>query len=325
MSVSPPFHIERPLAWLPPGGATVEVTTRTIHGRFLLAPSQDSKWIFEGALGRALEKHPEIQLHGYFALSNHYTLLLTAPDAKVLADFLCHFNSKLARELGRLHGWREKIWGRRARKIPVVDEGAQVDRLRYLLAQGTKEGLVARPSDWPGASCVEALLTGKKASGVWFDRTAEYKARLRGEKPTKFAHAQGCEVKLTPLPCWAHLSEGEQRRLCADLVRGIEEDAAKENARRGRRPMGAKKVLAQEPLSRPQVIAKSPAPLVHASTRRARLSFFRLYASFVEMFRAAAEKLRRGLVEAIDEFPPGCFPPRFPFRSQPPGPAALLA
>src|SRR6202022_4709352 len=74
-----------------------------------------------------------------------------------LASFMGHFNSNLAREAGRLVRWREKFWGRRYQAIPISEEeAAQVERLRYVLAHGCKEGLVERLRDWPGVSAVRA-------------------------------------------------------------------------------------------------------------------------------------------------------------------------
>lgn len=50
---------------------------------------------------------------------------------------VCHFLSKLAREVGRLTGWREKIFGRRYQAIVISsEEAAQIERLRYILANG---------------------------------------------------------------------------------------------------------------------------------------------------------------------------------------------
>jgi hypothetical protein len=38
-------------------------------------------------------------------------------------------------------------------------------RLRYLLEQGCKEGLVRSPRQWPGATGIEALLSGRPLDG----------------------------------------------------------------------------------------------------------------------------------------------------------------
>jgi hypothetical protein len=56
-----------------------------------------------------------------------------------------YFSGKLAKEVGRLTGWTQKIFGRRYQAIVVSDEeAAQLERLRYGLAHGCKEGLVEK-------------------------------------------------------------------------------------------------------------------------------------------------------------------------------------
>jgi len=43
---------------------------------------------------------------------------------------MCHFNSKLAKEVGRLTGWREKIFGRRYQAVLVSPEEADRAHVR---------------------------------------------------------------------------------------------------------------------------------------------------------------------------------------------------
>ena len=75
---------------------------------------------------------------------------------------------------------RDSCVHRRYRLIPITNEPeAQVSRLRYLLANGCKEGLVRKPADWPGASGLLGLLKGVPIVGHWFNRTLEYRARRR--------------------------------------------------------------------------------------------------------------------------------------------------
>jgi membrane glycosyltransferase len=45
---------------------------------------------------------------------------------------MCFFNSKVAREAGRLHRWWEKFWGRRYRAIPILDDDKLIERAAYL-------------------------------------------------------------------------------------------------------------------------------------------------------------------------------------------------
>ena len=72
-----------------------------------------------------------------------------------------YVQSNLDREVCRRHGWKDKAWSRRYSAIVISDEeAAQVDRLRYILANGCKEGLVASPREWPGVSMIRAVAVG---------------------------------------------------------------------------------------------------------------------------------------------------------------------
>ena len=176
-------HASRPSPRFVPPDCLVEVTSRVIHGRFLLRPSRELNEIVLGVLGRAVNRY-DVGVCAFVYLSNHAHLLLRPADAEQLARFMGFLNGNLAKEAGRLYRWRERLWGRRYRSIVVShEETTQVERLRYILQQGTKEGLVRRPQDWPGASSVEALLDGRSIRGVWFDRSREYEARRCGRRP----------------------------------------------------------------------------------------------------------------------------------------------
>ncbi len=59
-------------------------------------------------------------------------------------------------------------------------------------------------------------------------------------------------------------------------------------------PLGAAKILAQHPWTRPERVKKSPAPLLHAASKAVRQIFYEGFALFVAAYRMAAEKLKRG-------------------------------
>ena len=298
-----------------PSRSLVEVTTRTIQGRLLLVPSRDLNNIVCGVLGRALNRY-SVELVHFVVMSNHVHLLLVPEDAESLASFMCFVNGNLAKEAGRLYRWREKFWSRRYRAVVVSDEPeAQVARLRYLLENGCKEGLVRSPRDWPGASGVEALLTGGAIRGWWFDRTAEYKARRRGETFSKYTHANRESFTLSPLPCWRSLPAEERQALVASLVREIEAETRARLREQGRSPMGRRRILRQNPHDKPESSSRSPAPRFHAATAAVRKSLELAFYEFRLWYRQAAEELQAGTQEV--EFPPGCFPPGLPFCAQP--------
>ena len=299
----------RPLRYAPPH-SVVEVTNRTIQGRFLLRPSPALNALILGIIGRA-QLFYNIEIYALAFLSTHYHMLVSPADAKALSGFMHYVNGNIAREAGSLHGWLAKFWAGRYHSIVVADEAAQWERLRYILAHGCKEGLVARAMDWPGVHCVSALTTGTPLEGEWVDRTALDKARRRNEHVDESDFSTKYQVKLSKLPCCTGMSPAAYREACAALVADIEREAAQTNAALGQRAVGREAVLQQHPHDRPQSPKRAPAPLVHATLRKSREAFLSAYRCFVDMYRAAAERLRLGERNVV--FPPGAFPPPAPF------------
>jgi len=303
--------MSRRLRYIPEGGALVEVTCRTIHSRFLLCPNPAVDDIVVGVLGRAQRKYPIGVCYFTFA-SNHFHLYLDVDNALRLSRFMRYVNSNLARKIGRFVGWREKFWSRRYQAIVISNEAAaQIERLRYGLAHGVKEGLVERVLDWPGVHGAQALMTGEPVEGHWFDGKQEYAARNRGEACDRMRFATLETLTLSPLPCWKHLPEEKRRQLVADLIVEIEAEAAAYRQRTGSQVLGSTAVRSQVPFDRPKKSKKSPAPLFHAASKAVRQELYGMYRWFVVAFRSAAEKLRAG--DRTVSFPTGSFPPALPF------------
>jgi len=303
--------VGRCLRFVPEGGALVEVTTRTIQGRLLLRPSPATNEIVLGVLGRA-QRIYDVGISAVVVLSNHYHCLLRIRDAKQLRDFMCYFNSNLAREIGRLVGWRDKIWSRRFTAVVISAEPeAQRSRLKYLLGHGVKEFLVDRTREWPGVHSVRALLDDEPLAGYWFDRTQEFAARQRGEDFRRLDFAERETVTLSPLPCWEGLPADEQKRRVAEVVHEVESEAGAHRDKTGTTPMGAAAIRKQNPHDQPQRSKKSPAPLFHAASKRVRDDLRADYYAFLAAFREAAERLKAGILPVV--FPAGSFPPGLPF------------
>jgi REP element-mobilizing transposase RayT len=311
--------MSRKLRFLRPGSHLVEVTVRTVQGRFLFKPSPGFREIVIGLLARAQSLYP-LKIHAVACLSNHLHLLLSPKDIFELAAFMRHFNTNLSKEAARLHDWSGPLLQRRYQAIPVSDEEeVQIARLRYILEQGCKENLVARPSDWPGAHCSEALVQGQPLAGIWFDRTAEYNARRKGASVDPEELATRYQLELAPLPCWEQLPSVTVQRYVAEMVQHIETETRVRHRLEGTRPLGIRSVLKQHPHSRPKSSKKSPAPLCHALSREVRQQLRQAYAAFVESYREAVQRLRRGDFSA--RFPAGSFLPPGPF----PRPGPVLA
>jgi REP element-mobilizing transposase RayT len=291
----------RKLRYLPDDSHLVEITCRVIQRRFLLRPSPLLNAIIIGALAR-FQKRYNMRICGLVYLSNHCHLLLRPRSVEQLAGFMRDVNSKIAREAGRLHGWREKLWGRRYTDIVTSHEPeAQIARLRYLLEQGCKEGLVASPRHWPGASSTRALLSGESLEGIWIDRTEQFRAGERGEPNPDASFTTVHRLELSPLPCWDELAPAQCQTKIRAMVR--ETEAQME----GVEVLGKQAICEQDPhdrpASRPQ---RTPAPRFHALAPQVRGALEIGYYLVRIAYRQACQDWRAG---KSSEFPPGCFAP----------------
>jgi hypothetical protein len=167
---------------------------------------------------------------------------------------------------------------------------------------------------WPGVHFAKSILGGKPLKGLWFNRTAEFAARNRGEDFGRLKYAEEEEeLVLSQLPCWADLTPEQYRERIAELIEEIEAEARADREARGVELLGAEAIQRQDPHTRPNQTRRSPAPAYHAATKAARESFWESYSAFVTAFREAADALKRG--EWPVRFPLGSFPPGLPFVS----------
>jgi putative transposase len=292
-------------------GAVIEITSRTIQSQHFMVPTDRVNEEVLSCLGRALHLH-KVQLHGYVFMSNHFHLLVTPPSADVLADFMQALKSLIAMRIGPIAEWRGTFWGGRYHSAPVVDEASEVRCLRYVLSHGCKECLVEHPAQWPGNSSVNAVLHGTVSTAQWLDRTALNAARRRSKDPAMVKesdYASEYEIRITPIPAWARLPVVERKRAARVLVAEIVRETRRANTESGRRPLGAARVRANDPLSCPERTKRSRPPRVHAATREARIAFLVARRAFVDACRRAVRELEAGALNV--EIPPSAFlPPR---------------
>src|SRR5947208_12045811 len=171
------------LRYVPQPRTLSSITNRTIQGRYLLRPGPSFNDIFLGILGRT-QRLRKMAIAAVSVLPDHFRLLLIVDDAQEVADFMRDLQSKTAREVNRLTGWKGPVFEHRYNMTVVTgEEPAQVECLKHVLANGVKENLVERVCQWPGVHSAEALMHGTPLEGHWIDRTAEYAPRDRKEVP----------------------------------------------------------------------------------------------------------------------------------------------
>lgn len=264
-----------------------------------------------GVLARAARLYP-LEIHAFCFLSNHFHLLVTVESAQRLSAFMNYLNSNLAREIGRVVNWRERFWGRRYQAVLVDDdEVAQVERLSYLLQQGTKEGLVRSPRDWPGANSTRALLTGEPVMGRWCDRTLLHRARRQRVAVEEGDLWTPESLELRPLPVWRGLPSDAYRQRIETLVRAIESWSDARTRSTGVEPIGVDRIRRHSPHQKSKQLRRTRVPLVHAASSDARFRWRRRYQDFAAAFWRSAFELRSAAIGVL--FPAGSFPPAPPF------------
>ena len=310
----------RRLRHLPEPHTLVEITTRTLQGRLLLRPSEEVDKTILGAIGRALTLYDGIALHCVTVLSTHVHLLLTARDSEALSTFMCFVNGNIARKVGKLQGWTNALWARRYVPIPVLDDTAAVNRLRYHLSHGVKEGLVRRCADWPGVNSVRALIEGEPLVGTWHDASAEYEARRSGRNPQPGEFDTDYTIRLAPLECWSKLPEAEQQAKVRALIEEIERDLGGEEApdeATVARQQAA--ILSRDPHHRPDRVAHSPAPACHTSCEQRLKAYRDSYAELIVAYKERAQRARRRIARLT--LLPGTFAPGLGYVPVPPSAA----
>jgi hypothetical protein len=261
--------------------SVLEITVRTFQGRYLLRPSRRANELIRGVLARALQLSPGISLHLDFVLSTHITLILTASDVVELARFMSHLLRNISDEMGRLHNWPGALWERPYVNIACVDEEAQIRRMAYVLAQGTKDGLVRRVMDWPGVHGAGALISTMRARGTWVNRTKAYRMRSKGKKVSNAEVEETLEIRYAQLPAWADLSLADYQKKVRQLIRKVEARSRELH----HHVLGKDKIVRQDPHARSRSLIRRPKPACHATTSDARVRFLGAKSAFIEAYR----------------------------------------
>jgi len=255
-----------------------------------------------GVLARCLVLF-EVQLHAFVFLSNHGHVLASVANAWHATSFVRHFKSRTAVEVQRLTGWNKQVWVERTRPVPILDDLASIDRLRYVFSNGVKEGLVDHPLEWPGASSASALLEGTPIVAPPFHRRPKSR-RLPANAAREQTDDTPQLVQLAPLPVWAGCSPQLRQSLVRELVVNVVERAVIDRA--GRPSLGQRKILDADPFA-PKELEERPPPIAHYTDVRAFHAFKAERAAFSASFRGAGSRLRD--TPPPVEFPAGAFLP----------------
>ncbi len=133
------------------------VSRRCTQRQFLLRPDETTAMIFMYCLAEAAERFG-IGVVGVLVMSNHYHAVFHDPHA-CLPAFLAHFHKMVAKVMNRRWNRQENFWASEQTSIVRCEHPEdQLNKLIYTLTNPVKDHLVAKATDWPGASSLGAQL-----------------------------------------------------------------------------------------------------------------------------------------------------------------------
>jgi len=268
------------------------ITSRTIDGAFFLRPSEEVNNTIGSILADAQEQS-DVELFDFVFLSNHLHLAARSAECR-LPQFMQYLKANIAVTINRVLGRRGHLWERRYSASPILDEGAQAERATYIYGHGVKEGLVARAELWPGVASVKERLSGTTPTYQRVDQSGLTRHREnRLDEPNLANYRRPVTIKLSEWTFMSGLSAQTSRRQTQQLV-----DLALEKShptRRGKSSLGVRKVLVQDPRSRPHAEPRrKPNPRCHASSPRRRRDYTKSLGLFLADYAESSRRFRAG-------------------------------
>ncbi len=281
-------------------GTIHHVTSRTLDEIFLLAPDPEVVEIFGACLAKTAKAH-DIDVYSGLCMSDHPHLTLGDRHAR-LHRFMRDFLSLLARLVNKHLGRRGKFFSERYSAIPILDDEALQEVVQYSLCNPCNANLVERAIEWPGFSTLQQMLSGKSRKYGLVNWTKYHQARHRGQEVSPRDFIEFYELTTTPLPCWAHLSESEQREKLQELVAQGEQKARAIRKAKRKQVMPRRRLLKIRRTDRARNPKRGRRPLCHCSDPVTFFAYREERYTFVHEYRRSSESYRSGNFSTT--FPP---------------------
>jgi putative transposase len=280
----------RPRQILP--GTTYLVTRRCTQRQFLLTPT-NRKYVqaFLYCLAYAADK-TGVKIHAVVVMGNHYHLVVTDPDG-VIPIFAEVLNKLVAKCLNAMRGRWENFWASEpVSYVRLLDDDAIIRKIAYTLCNPVQEGLVAHGNEWPG---------------VRLGRPGTYPVC----RPPKFFREKGVMPESIALelttPSLHGVSDRQAQRQIDEAVAACEEVARKRHRAEGRKFLGKRAVIEQDPFASPATREerRGLSPRVAGRNRWLRMELLAQCADFARQYREALTKWCARKRDAI--FPVGTY------------------
>jgi len=268
-------------------GRSYMISRRCSQRQFLMRPDPRTNDAFLYCLGLAALR-TGVRLVGFLAMSNHWHGILVDVEGR-LPEFLEIAHKLFAKHQNAALGRWENFWApEQTSVVELVTPDDILAKLIYTLANPVADHLVERAHHWPGASSLRAMTDGKL---------------IRAARPRTFFRQQGkdvlpdnVEIKLVVPPAFGGMTQRGFAKLVGERVQKVEQQAAAERARTGRRVLGRAAVLRQRPTDRPATIEprRQLSPRVACRNTWRRVETLARNKAFVAAYRAARDLLIAG-------------------------------
>jgi REP element-mobilizing transposase RayT len=272
-------------------GRTYLVTRRCSERRFFLRPGRKTNKIVRYAITKAAHIWG-VEVHAWTVMSNHLHIVATDPQRE-LPNFMhivdLEISKAVSAEIGRWGGLWEP--GESYSSVELCDVDAIIEKIAYVLANPVSAGLVRRATRWPGETSVK-MVFGEVVVAYRPD-TAYYR---NSRQPERY------EIRLAPPPGIDPVECLERARA---RIREIETQQAETMRREGRKWLGERRVLEQDPYDSPSSWEKRRGirPTFASRDKWKRIETAQRRSWWLAVYRAALERFRQGVHDVV--FPYG--------------------
>lgn len=242
-------------------GRVVMVTRRCVQRQFLLRPDDVVDQVLTYCLGLAAQRF-DIEVFCFVALSNHFHMGIRDPSGQ-LPRFMELFDALVARALNCHRHRGENLWAPGSYSaVTLADDQDVLNKLVYMICNPCAGDLVARPEQWPGLITLPEDLGQRELVArrptIFFrqpgiddelDATAAGKAK-RHHGPRDLMPDE-VRLRLSRPPGFDDLDDDAFRTLVAERVAERVRELTQLRRRRGRRVLGPRAILRQDPTDSP--------------------------------------------------------------------------
>ena len=263
-------------------GRTFLVTRRCSERRFFLRPGRKVNAIVRYAIFKAARIWG-VEVHAWNVMSNHLHMVVTDRERE-LPNFMrvvdLEISKGVSAEIGRWGGFWEA--GQSYSAVELLDEAAIVEKIAYVLANPVSAGLVRRARRWPGETSMrfafgDVIVASRPESAYY----------RNSRQPARY------ELVLREPP---GLDAIECRERVLARVHEIEKESADRMRREGRKWLGERRVLAQDPYDSPTTweARRGLRPTFASRDKWKRIEAAQRRAWFLAAYRSALQRFRAG-------------------------------